>query len=234
MKYTFRSLPLLLSALIMVINSSCQKDSDFDFENSNLKMEFLSGESTNATTNFTAPNTKGYLTINSDGSYGARDFSQGSVPDEVDESQWKNPADTYYFKLSSNDGGTENDYDFKFSGTANANFTVNTAKYDLYYVNQELANVGSTNQSGRIKITNGTAGYNSLTGIGNRTNPGWYIYNLRTHIMTSFSPRTYILVSKSTGDSYKIKLRSVYKGETPNADRAANNFPFMSFDYKKF
>ena len=111
---------------------------------------------------------------------------------------------------------------------------MNTAKYDLYYVNQELANVGSTNQSGRIKITNGTAGYNSLTGIGNRTNPGWYIYNLRTHIMTSFSPRTYILVSKSTGDSYKIKLRSVYKGETPNADRAANNFPFMSFDYKKF
>jgi hypothetical protein len=218
----------------LVFNSSSKKQRDFDFENSNLKMEVLSAESTNATTNFTAPNTKGYLTINSDGSYGARDFSQGSVPDEVDESQWKNPAETYYFKLSSNDGGTEKDYDFKFSGTANANFTVNTAKYDLYYVNQELANVSSINQSGRIKITTGTAGYNSLSGIGNRTNPGWYIYNIRTHIMTSFNPRTYILVSKSTGDSYKIKLRSVYKGETPNADRAANNFPFMSFDYKKF
>jgi len=220
--------------LTLVINSSCQKEKDFEFENSNLKMEALSGTTANGTTNFTAPNTKGYLTTNADGTYGARNFSQGTVPDEVDESKWKTPADTYYFNLTQNNGATESDYDFKFSGTANANFTVNSAKYELYYINEEISDVDYLDQDGRILIPNGTAGYNSLSGIGNSLNAGWYIYNIRTHIMTSYAPRTYILVNKSTGNSFKIKLRSVYKDETPNSSQAANNFPFMSFDYKKF
>jgi len=173
--------------------------------------------------------TKGYLKTLATGVYGARNFHQGTVPDLVDTTQWSNPASTYYYSLSNNDGGNSGNWDFKFSGTANADFTVNTSKYTLSYTNTVFGSV--TSGTSTTPISGGTAGYNSLTGIGNSSSSGWYIYSIATHIMSSYQPRTYVLTPVGSGTKWKIKLNSVYKNETPNSGYAATNYPFMSFDY---
>ncbi|MNG99242.1 hypothetical protein D3C72_1739660 [compost metagenome] len=133
--------------------------------------------------------------------------------------------------MINNDGGTSAGYDFQFSGTANASLTVNTTKYNLYYVNTAFDAVTAAT-TGTL-ISTGTAGSNSINGTGNPSSAGWYIYNISNHIMSSYGPRTYILVNKTTNTKWKLRLNSVYKDEVPNAPYAATNFPFMSFDYKK-
>ncbi|MFT4204684.1 MAG: hypothetical protein QM610_12335 [Chitinophagaceae bacterium] len=178
----------------------------------------------------TVNGTKGYLVTLSDG-YGARNFHQGTEASTEDTNQWADPASTYYYLLSSNDGGDSSDWDFKFSGTANANFTVNTTKYTLSYVNTSFDSV--TLSTTTTAISSGIAGYNSFSGTGSSTSSGWYIYNISTHIMSSYQSRTYVLTPVGSGSTWKIKLRSVYWNETPNASYAATNYPFMSFDYAK-
>ncbi|TJZ63205.1 hypothetical protein FAZ15_02625 [Sphingobacterium olei] len=227
MKKSFRLLTIAFGLAVIGLTASCNKDNDVapDLQANSLA---VTPPAIGGTANFTAANTKGYLTTISSGVYGARNFHQGTVPDLVDTTQWANPAGTYYYDLGNNDGGTSGNYDFLFSGTANASFTVNTAKYDLYYVNTAFGSVSST---GGTLIPSGTAGANSTSGTGNPSSAGWYIYDISVHIMSSYQPRTYILVNKSTGSDWKIRLNSVYKDEIPNSGFAATNFPFMSFDY---
>jgi hypothetical protein len=234
MKIKFTTLSLVLGIAVVGVTASCNKDNTLtpSPEAPSLNKRAATPSTTvGGTVNFTAAGTKGYLKTIATGTYGARNFHQGTVSDLVDTTQWKNPASTYYYDLINHDGGTSSGYDFLFSGTANASLTVNTTKYNLYYVNTAFDAV-TVSTSGTL-ISNGTAGSNSVSGIGNPTSAGWYIYNLSNHIMSSYSPRTYILINKSSGAKWKLRLNSVYKDGAPNASYAATNFPFMSFDYKK-
>lgn len=234
MKIKFTTLSIALGLAAIGMTASCSKDNSLApsiEEQSPSKRAVTPSTTIGGTVNFTATGTKGYLKTIATGTYGARNFHQGTVPDLVDTTQWKNPASTYYYNLITNDGGTSTSYDFQFSGTANASLTVNTSKYDLYYVNTAFDAVTAAT-TGTL-ISTGTAGSNSINGAGNPSSAGWYIYNISNHIMSSYGPRTYILENKTTGDKWKLRLNSVYKDETPNASIAATNFPFMSFDYKK-
>lgn len=232
MNSIFKSISIICSIAVIGLTASCNKDEGVAPE-LELNTQAVTPPAVGGTANFTAPDTKGYLTTLSSGVYGARNFHQGTVPSEVDTAQWENPAGTYYYDLSNNDGGTSSNYDFLFTGTANATFTVNTAKYDLYYVNTAFGSVTTTTPSGRVAITSGEAGSNSTNGTGNPSSAGWYIYDISTHIMSSYQPRTYILVNKGSGSDWKIQLNSVYWDESPNSGFAATNFPFMSFDYSE-
>ncbi|WP_270088199.1 hypothetical protein [Sphingobacterium sp. SYP-B4668] len=232
MKKSFRLLTIAFGLAVIGITVSCNKDADVtpDLQiNSFAVAPAPVGDSVN----FTATGTKGYLKTLSSGVYGARNFHQGTVPSEVDTSQWRNPASTYYYNLNINDGGTSANYDFLFTGTANSSFTVNTATYDLFYVNTTFNAVVNTTPTGRVAIPLGVAASNSTSGSGDPSSAGWYIYNISNHIMSSFQPRTYILVNKGTGSNWKIKLNSVYWNGSPNSSFAATNFPFMSFDYSE-
>lgn len=234
MKIKFTTLSIALSIATIGMTASCKKDNALapSLEEQSFSKRAVTPPSTiGGTVNFTAAGTKGYLKTIATGTYGARNFHQGTVADQVDTTQWKNPASTYYYDLINNDGGTSSSYDFQFSGTANASLTVNTTKYNLYYVNTAFDAVTAVTVG--TLISTGTAGSNSLNGTGNPTSAGWYIYNLSNHIMSSYSPRTYIVENKTTKTKWKLRLNSVYKDETPNASVAATNFPFMSFDYKK-
>ncbi|WP_104381483.1 hypothetical protein [Sphingobacterium sp. HMA12] len=234
MKIKFTTLSIALGLAAIGMTTSCSKDNPLapSVEEQSLSKRAVTPSTTiGGTVNFTASGTKGYLKTIATGTYGARNFHQGTVPDLVDTTQWKNPASTYYYDLINNDGGTSASYDFQFSGTANASLTVNTTKYNLYYVNTGFDAV-TVSTTGTL-ISTGTAGSNSVNGTGNPSSAGWYIYNLSNHIMSSYGPRTYILVNKTTNTKWKLRLNSVYKDEVPNAAYAATNFPFMSFDYKK-
>ena len=234
MKIKFRTLSIALGIAAIGMTASCSKDNSLapSIEEQSLSKRAVTPSTTiGGTVNFTATGTKGYLKTIATGTYGARNFHQGTVPDLVDTTQWKNPAGTYYYNLITNDGGTSTSYDFQFSGTANASLTVNTTKYNLYYVNTAFESV-SVSTSATL-ISNGTAASNSTNGVGNPNSTGWYIYNISNHIMSSYGPRTYILENKTTHELWKLRLNSVYKDETPNSGFAATNFPFMSFDYKK-
>jgi len=234
MKIKFRTLSIALGIAAIGMTASCSKDNSLApsvEEQSFSKRAATPSTTIGGTVNFTATGTKGYLKTIATGTYGARNFHQGTVPDLVDTTQWKNPASTYYYDLINNDGGTSAGYDFQFSGTANASLTVNTTKYNLYYVNTAFDAV-TVATTGTL-ISTGTAGSNSTNGTGNPSSAGWYIYNISNHIMSSYGPRTYILVNKTTNTKWKLRLNSVYKDEVPNAPYAATNFPFMSFDYKK-
>ncbi|MND94548.1 hypothetical protein D3C87_543190 [compost metagenome] len=234
MKIKFRTLSIALGIAAIGMTASCSKDNSLApsvEEQSFSKRAATPSTTIGGTVNFTATGTKGYLKTLATGTYGARNFHQGTVPDLVDTTQWKNPASTYYYDLINNDGGTSAGYDFQFSGTANASLTVNTTKYNLYYVNTAFDAVTAAT-TGTL-ISTGTAGSNSINGTGNPSSAGWYIYNISNHIMSSYGPRTYILVNKTTNTKWKLRLNSVYKDEVPNAPYAATNFPFMSFDYKK-
>jgi len=234
MKIKFRTLSIALGIAAIGMTASCSKDNSLApsvEEQSFSKRAATPSTTIGGTVNFTATGTKGYLKTLATGTYGARNFHQGTVPDLVDTTQWKNPASTYYYDLINNDGGTSAGYDFQFSGTANASLTVNTTEYNLYYVNTAFDAVTAAT-TGTL-ISTGTAGSNSINGTGNPSSAGWYIYNISNHIMSSYGPRTYILVNKTTNTKWKLRLNSVYKDEVPNAPYAATNFPFMSFDYKK-
>ncbi|MFU1856493.1 hypothetical protein BWD42_02950 [Sphingobacterium sp. CZ-UAM] len=234
MKIKFRTLSIAFGIAAIGMTASCSKDNSLApnvEEQSFSKRAATPSTTIGGTVNFTATGTKGYLKTLATGTYGARNFHQGTVPDLVDTTQWKNPASTYYYDLVNNDGGTSAGYDFQFSGTANASLTVNTTKYNLYYVNTAFDAVTAAT-TGTL-ISTGTAGSNSINGTGNPSSAGWYIYNISNHIMSSYGPRTYILVNKTTNTKWKLRLNSVYKDEVPNAPYAATNFPFMSFDYKK-
>jgi len=234
MKIRFTTLSIALGLAAIGMTTSCSKDNSLApsvEEQSFSKRAATPSTTIGGTVNFTATGTKGYLKTIATGTYGARNFHQGTVPDLVDTTQWKNPASTYYYDLINNDGGTSAGYDFQFSGTANASLTVNTTKYNLYYVNTAFDAV-TVATTGTL-ISTGTAGSNSTNGTGNPSSAGWYIYNISNHIMSSYGPRTYILVNKTTNTKWKLRLNSVYKDEVPNAPYAATNFPFMSFDYKK-
>lgn len=228
MKKSFRLLRIAFAFSVIGLTVSCNKDNDVAPDLRVNSLAVTPSPTIGGTVNFTAADTKGYLKTIASGVYGARNFHQGTIPDLVDTTQWANPSGTYYYDLDNNDGGTSGNYDFLFSGTANASLTVNTAEYDLYYVNTAFESVSST---GGTHISSGTAGANSTNGTGSSSSPGWYIYDISIHIMSSYQPRTYILVNKGAGSDWKIRLNSVYKDEIPNLPFAATNFPFMSFDY---
>lgn len=223
----FKSISIAFGIVVIGLTASCNKDDSLAPE-LELNTQAVAPPPVGGTANFTAANTKGYLTTLFSGVYGARNFHQGTVPSEVDPDQWRNPAGTYYYNLANHDGGTDSNYDFLFTGTANATFTVNATKYDLYYVNTPFNEVDDV--AGTL-ITSGAAGANSTSGLANPASEGWYIYNISNHIMSSYQPRTYILVNKGTGSHWKIRLNSVYWDGSPNSGFAATNFPFMSFDY---
>jgi hypothetical protein len=177
--------------------------------------------------------TKGYLVWLANDTYGARNFHQGTVADLQDSTKWATKAGTYYYSLTDHDGlsgSAVSGYSFKFTGSATADFTVDTSRFRLRYVNTDFSSVADT--TGSVLIAGGVASYNSVTGAGNASAPGWYIYNLTSHLVTAYTPRTYFIISKSTGARWKIRINSIYWNAVPVGTPPAN-YPYYSFDYKQ-
>lgn len=183
------------------------------------------------TVDFEDPQTKGYLVWLAAGTYGARNFHQGTVQDLTDTTKWATKAGTYYYSLTDHDGlsgaGISN-YSFKFTGSATGDFVVDTSRFYLYYVNTVFESVTGT--SGATLIPGGLAGYNSS--VTPATHPGWYRYNILTHTVTAYSPRTYLLVQKSNSATWKVRINSIYWNATP-VGTPPTNYPYYSFDYKQ-
>lgn len=183
---------------------------------------------------FEDPETKGYLKGLANGAYGARNFHQGTVQDLTDTNQWATKAGTYYYSLDDHDGLSGagiSGYSFKFTGSATADFVVDTSRFTMRYVNTAFESVTST--TGSTLIASGVASYNSITGVGNSANPGWYVYSLVNHTVVAYAPRTYLLTKKSTNEVWKIRINSIYRNATPAGSPYPTNYPFLSFDYKQ-
>lgn len=183
------------------------------------------------TSDFIDPQTKGYLVWLTDGSYGARNFHQGTVADLTDTTQWATKAGTYYYSFYDHDGlsgaGTSN-YSFKFTGSATGDLIVDTSRFQLRYFNTAYPSV--TDTTGSINIAAGLAGYNPGPSA---ANVGWYAYNISIHTVTAYGPRTYILINKSTQASWKLAINSIYWNETPAGSPYPTNYPYYSFNYKQ-
>lgn len=177
--------------------------------------------------------TKGYLVWLDTDTYGARNFHQGTVVDLQDSTKWATKAGTYYYSLTDNDGLSGADvanYSFKFTGNATADLTVDTSRFRLRYINTDFGSVSDTTSS--VLIPGGVASYNSITGSGNATSAGWYIYSLTAHTVLAYTPRTYFVINKSTGARWKIRINSIYWDGVPVGTPPAN-YPYYSFDYKQ-
>ncbi|GAA0525879.1 hypothetical protein GCM10009415_03970 [Chitinophaga japonensis] len=221
------SLGLALIAAAMSFLAACQKD---DAVTPTLQ-PLNPGEATAVTppangtpVAFTHANTKGTLALVS-GVYQARNFHQGTVQDLVDTTQWANKAGKYFYKLSTNDGtdSTDSNYDFKFQGSATGDFVVNTSRYTLAYIDLAFGSV-SASTTGYTTVSSGVLGYNT-TSV-----PGWYNYNILTHIVTAVPNRTILLIEDGT-PVYKIRINSIYKDGAPDSGFAATDYPYYSFDY---
>jgi hypothetical protein len=178
--------------------------------------------------------TKGYLIWLATGTYGARNFHQGTVADLTDSTKWATKAGTYYYSFTDHDGlsgGATSGYHFKFTGSATADFTVDLSRFRLRYINTDFNSVSDTTSS--TLIAGGVASYNSITGIGNSASAGWYVYSLATHTVVAYTPRTYFIIDKTTpANRWKIRINSIYWNATP-VGTPPTNYPYFSFDYKK-
>lgn len=177
--------------------------------------------------------TKGYLVWLAANTYGARNFHQGTVADLEDSTQWATKAGTYYYSFTDHDGlsgAAVSGYHFKFTGSATADFTVDTSRFRMRYINTDFGSVSDTTSS--TLIAGGVASYNSVSGSGNSASAGWYIYSLTTHTVTAYTPRTYFIISKSTGTRWKMRINSIYWDATP-VGTPPTNYPYYSFDYKQ-
>lgn len=228
MKKTNNILGFALSMGLMVLFSACQKDAAVLPETS-LKANGTTAVviSPGQTKSLVGPNTKGTLTLTTSNVYQLRNFTQGTVTAPADSTQWANVASTYYYSFASNDGSSSSGaYDFIFTGSANGNLTVNTTNYTLYYIDQAFDNVTSSSVSNATTVTSGVLGYNRSG------TPGWYNYNITTHIVTPVTNRTIIIENNTTGTTYKLRINSIYKDGSPDTTFAPTDYPYYSIDYK--
>jgi len=239
---TLRFSAALLVAGTIALFSSCQKD-DVATPNSGLTIDngvavaIPDGSSINlSVAGPYASKTKG--TVSRSGSvYTVTNFAQGTVTAPADSTQWSTVASTYYFSLINNVGGdstssTSTYFDLRFTGSANGDIYAYSGNYTLAYQDSAFATAKGVvtlaapgGKLGTNRIYMGTVLISS--GI------GWYDYNISTHIVTAYQPRTLILKDRITGKAlWKVSISSIYSNGTPNAGSSATNYPYYNFQYQ--
>ena len=241
---TLRFKTAMLVAAAIAVFSSCQKDEVAPSSpltiNDGLAVAIPNGGSIDLHVSGPyAAKTKG--TVSRSGNvYTVANFAQGTVTPPADSTQWANVASTYYFSLVDNVGGDSTSttsvyYDLRFTGSANGDIYAYSGSYILAY--QDVAFASATGGTGTTNAPGGKMGTNNIKIGGTVITPGtgWYDYDISTHIVTSYQPRTLILKDRITGDPvWKVTITSIYSGGAPNAGSSATNYPYYNFQYQAF
>ncbi|MBB5620087.1 hypothetical protein HDE69_001125 [Pedobacter cryoconitis] len=140
---------------------------------------------------------------------------------------------TVYFSLANNATTTSTSaYQASFNGSFDGNINANTTgAYKLAY-----ADVPSTTLAAIAKTAFTTSNVNAATTLGSNTSaPGWYAYNVTTHISGPVADR-YVLLYKGTSvaaatELYVLQIITV--GYSADSATPGNYFGQISFNYKK-
>ena len=152
------------------------------------------------------------------------------------------PANTLYFSFATNNTVDSSkrltgSWDIAFSNIYNSYVTINngtntnspgyggTQQGALYIVSQPFDSVKIVPASSAINV-NGSAG---MDGYPSASWPGWYQYNVTTHILTTIQGKT-LVIRMANGKYAKLEMTSLYKG-SPASPSLTTPVPFLSFRY---
>lgn len=228
--------PLLALAIALVM-SSCQEESVApanDLEFTELAASPVAGGSA---VTFTVDSTYGTIQLDNAGVYAVENFFQGVEGATEDDPHEVN--EVYYFDFTINDGGSSSDYVMQFSGTANADLSVNTGDgYSLSYTSTAFDNVTSSTTTTAVS---GSFGYNRI-GLGtslmdwtiSSSHPGWYNYDLLNHVVYPLveNGTDITLVITNGTVTYAVEMQDLYEDGTPNSSSPPDNYPYFTFRYK--
>lgn len=131
------------------------------------------------------------------------------------------------------------EWDLAFTGNYNGDIQINNKKYKgtpgyegaventaiiLLQQSYETVNVAPS----AIDFDNSTT--STIGWATEAKSPGWYSYDLNTHIMKAYPNRTYAL-RLSTGKYAKLQIISAYKGNPPAVSDLYWPAPYFTFKY---
>ncbi|MFD2556491.1 HmuY family protein [Sphingobacterium tabacisoli] len=131
------------------------------------------------------------------------------------------------------------EWDLAFSGNYNGDIQINNKKYNGtpgYDGNIDNTAIIMLNQSYNAVDTapaDSDFDKSNISSIGwatDNTSPGWYSYDVNTHIMKPYPNRTYVL-RLSTGKYAKLQIMSAYKGNPPAVTDLYWPAPYFTFKY---
>lgn len=131
------------------------------------------------------------------------------------------------------------EWDLAFSGNYNGDIQLNNKKYEdtpgyegdidntaIVLLNQNYESVDSAPSDGEFDKSNiSTIGWAKAS-----DSPGWYSYDLNTHIMKAYPNRSYAL-RLSSGKYAKLQILSAYKGNPPAVSDLYWPAPYFTFKY---
>ena len=152
------------------------------------------------------------------------------------------PARTVYFSFVTNatvDSSQKKtgNWDVAFTNIYNSYVTINngtnpvspgfggTTQGALYIVNQPFDSVKVVPAASAVNV-NGSAG---MDGYPSSSWPGWYQYNMTTHILTTLPGKT-LVIRMANGKYAKLEMISLYKGSPANPS-LSTPVPYLSFRY---
>jgi hypothetical protein len=152
------------------------------------------------------------------------------------------PAKTIYFSLVTNNTVDSSqrltgNWDIAFSNIYNSYVTINngtntnspgygnTIQGALYLVSQPFDSVKVVPASSTVNV-NGSVG---MDGYPSASWPGWYQYNVTTHILTTIQGKT-LVIRLASGKYAKLEMISLYKG-SPASPSLTTPVPYLSFRY---
>jgi hypothetical protein len=152
------------------------------------------------------------------------------------------PAKAIYFSFVSNttvDSSQKKtgNWDIAFTNIYNSYVTINngtnpispgyggSTQGALYLVNKPFDSVKTVPASTEVNV-NGSAG---MDGYPSASWPGWYQYNVTTHILTTIQGKT-LVIRMANGKYAKLEMISLYKGN-PASPSLSTPVPYLSFRY---
>ena len=152
------------------------------------------------------------------------------------------PAKTIYFSFVSNttvDSSQKKtgNWDIAFTNIYNSYVTINNGTNPvspgfggsiqgaLYLVNKPFDSVKTVPAATEVNV-NGSAG---MDGYPSASWPGWYQYNMTTHILSTIQGKT-LVIRMANGKYAKLEMISLYKGN-PVSPSISTPVPYLSFRY---
>jgi hypothetical protein len=152
------------------------------------------------------------------------------------------PAKTIYFSFVSNttvDSSQKKtgNWDIAFTNIYNSYVTINngtnpvspgfggSTQGALYLVSKPFDSVKTVPASTEMNV-NGSAG---MDGYPSASWPGWYQYNMTTHILSTIQGKT-LVIRLANGKYAKLEMISLYKG-SPASPSLSTPVPYLSFRY---
>lgn len=131
------------------------------------------------------------------------------------------------------------EWDLAFSGNYNGDIQINNKKYSdtpgyggtvsntaIIRINQPYESVGTAPSDAEFDQSNiATIGWAVES-----SSPGWYSYDISSHIMKAFPNRTYAL-RLASGKYAKLQIISAYKGNPPAVSDLYWPAPYYTFRY---